>query len=265
MSKEENYIDINRQAWNSKTDVHIDSEFYNMPLFLQGKSSLNSIELELLGNIAGKKVLHLQCHFGQDTISLARMGATATGVDFSDKAIDKANELAQSYGVAARFICSDIYDLHNHLDEQFDIVFTSYGTIGWLPDLDKWAGIVAHFLKPGGEFIFAEFHPVVWMYDANFQKIDYSYFKTDAIIETNIGTYADVAAPIANETISWNHSLSEVLNSLIGAGLRIACFNEFDYTPYNCFNNLEEYEPGRYRLAATGSKMPMVYSLKAIK
>jgi 2-polyprenyl-3-methyl-5-hydroxy-6-metoxy-1,4-benzoquinol methylase len=157
MKKEDNYIDINKKAWDQKTQYHVESPFYDMDTFMKGKSTLNDIELQLLGNVTGKRVLHLQCHFGQDTLSLGRMGATVTGVDFSEAAINKARQLSHDIGVPARFVCCDIYDLHNHLDEQFDIVFTSYGTIGWLPDLDKWADVVSKFLKPGGRFVFAEF------------------------------------------------------------------------------------------------------------
>lgn len=265
MKKEDNYIDINKKAWNQKTEVHVNSEFYDTPSFLEGRSTLNSIELELLGDITGKKVLHLQCHFGQDTLSLGRLGADVTGVDFSDKAIEEARNLSASTGVPARFICSDVYSLHEVLNEQFDIVFTSYGTIGWLPDLEKWAKTISHFLKPGGAFIFAEFHPVVWMFDDNFEKVGYNYFKADAIIESQIGTYADVSAPLENEMITWNHAMSEVINSLIKSGLEINTLNEFDYSPYNCFRNTEEFEPGKYRIIQLGNNIPMVYSVKATK
>ena len=265
MNNEQDYIEINKKAWNNKTQHHVESAFYNMPAFLAGQNTLHSIELELLGDVSGKKVLHLQCHFGQDTISFARMGVHATGVDFSEAAINKARELSLQTGAHAKFICCDIYDLPNHLDEEFDIVFTSYGTIGWLPDVDRWAAVVSHFLKPGGTFVIADFHPIVWTFDANFEKIGYNYFKEDAIVEIEMGTYADITAPVENKTVSWNHSLSEILNSLINNKLDIKTFNEYDYSPYSCFNNLEEYEPGRYRVAHIGNKIPMVYAIKAVK
>ncbi len=265
MKKEDNYISINKKTWDSRTEYHIDSEFYGMADFLAGKSSLNNIELEILGDVSGKKILHLQCHFGQDTISLARMGASATGVDFSDKAIAKAQDIAATTHADAQFICTDVYSLPNALNEKFDIVFTSYGTIGWLPDLDRWAKVISTFLKPGGVFIFAEFHPVVWMFDTLFEKIAYNYFKADAIIETDLGTYADKAAPIENESVSWNHSISEVVNSLISNGLEINTLNEYDYSPYNCFNDTKEFEPGKYRIAKHGNRLPMVYAIKATK
>ncbi len=133
----EDYIKINKQTWNNKTEVHVASDFYDNDNFLKGKSTLNSIELNLLGDLKDKKILHLQCHFGQDSLSLSRMGAKVTGVDLSNKAIEKAEELNQLLNLNAKFICCNIYDLPNYLNEKFDIVFTSYGTIGWLPDLSK--------------------------------------------------------------------------------------------------------------------------------
>ena len=265
MDSEKNYIEINRQSWNNRTDTHIKSEFYDLDSFLKGKSSLKEIELNLLGNLQGKTILHLQCHFGQDTISLSRLGAEVTGVDLSDKAIEKAKQIAKETNSNANFICCDIYDLPNNLEKQFDIVFTSYGTIGWLPDLNKWAKIVSQFLKPGGQFIFVEFHPVVWMFDDNFEKIGYNYFNSGAIVETQNGTYADKTAEITQSYVMWNHGLSEVISSLIKNGLEINSFEEFDYSPHNCFNKTIEFEPGKYRIEHLDNKIPMVYSLGAIK
>ena len=263
MKPEENYIEINRQSWNNRTDSHLKSEFYDLDGFLKGKTSLNEIELSLLGDIKGKTILHLQCHFGQDTISLSRLGATVTGIDLSDKAIESAKQIAKDTNSNTQFMCCDIYDLPNHLDEKFDIVFTSYGTIGWLPDLDKWAKIISKFLKPNGHFIFVEFHPVVWMFDDNFDKIGYRYFNSGAIIETENGTYADKEADITQSSVNWNHGLSEVINSLIKNGLEIKSLDEFDYSPYNCFNNTIEFEKKKYRIEHLDDKIPMVYSIVA--
>jgi len=259
------YINTNKQTWNNKTDVHISSEFYDMQGFLDGKSTLNSIELELLGAITGKRILHLQCHFGQDTMTLSRMGAKVTGVDLSDKAIERAREFASKLNLDTTFVCCDIYDAPKFIDEKFDIVFTSYGTIGWLPDLDKWAKVVSHFLNPDGKFIMADFHPVVWMYDNDFNEVFYNYFNVEPIIEDESGTYADKEAELSTQTITWNHPTSELLNSLITNGLEIKCFNEYDYSPYNCFNKMEEFEPNKFRIKHFGNKIPMVYSIKASK
>lgn len=263
--KDLNYIEINKKTWNEKTKVHVDSEFYANDEFLKGKSSLNQIELDIIGDILEKKILHLQCHFGQDTISFSRMGAKTTGVDLSDKAIAKAQEFNEYLGLDAKFVCCDIYDLPNLLNEQFDIVFTSYGTIGWLPDLDKWANVISQFLKPQGKFVFVEFHPVVWMFDNDFKEVFYNYFNVEPIIEEETGTYGDRNANIETKTITWNHPTSEVLNALIKSGLEINSFSEYDYSPYDCFNQTEEFEKGKFRIKHLENKIPMVFSLTATK
>ncbi len=260
-----NYVEINRNAWNHKTAIHVDSEFYDNDAFLKGKNTLKSIELNLLGDISGKTVLHLQCHFGQDSISMARMDAKVTGVDLSDKAIEKAKEFAKSTGTDAEFICCDIYDLPDFLDKKFDIVFTSYGVIGWLPDLERWANIVSRYLKPEGRFIFVEFHPLVWVFDDDFTKIQYSYFNTETIVEEISGSYADREASITYETVSWNHSTSEILNNLIKEGIDIKFFNEYDYSPYNCFKDMVKVEEDVYRIKSVGDKLPMIFALEGIK
>jgi ubiquinone/menaquinone biosynthesis C-methylase UbiE len=265
MKKENNYLEINRKSWNNRTDIHVKSEFYDMNNFIKGRSSLNSIELELLGDLKGKTILHLQCHFGQDTISLSRLGAEATGVDLSDRAIERAKQIAKDTHSNTTFICCDIYELPNYLDKQFDIVFTSYGTIGWLPNLDTWAKIISRYLKPSGQFVLVEFHPLVWMFDDNFEEIKYRYFNSGAIVESESGTYADKKADITQEYVTWNHDLGEVINSLIQNDLEICSLNEYDYSPYNCFNKTLEFEPGKYWIEHLKNKIPMVYSISAKK
>jgi SAM-dependent methyltransferase len=163
------------------------------------------------------------------------------------------------------FVCCDVYDTPTHINEQFDIVFTSYGTIGWLPDLEKWAKVISHFLKPNGTFIMADFHPFVWMYDNDFKDLFYSYFNIEPIIEEEMGTYANKEALLSNQTIGWNHPISEILNALIGNGLQINAFNEYDYSPYNCLNEMEEFESGKFRIKNFENKIPMVYSINATK
>lgn len=263
MKPEENYLDINRTSWNKKTEVHLNSAFYDMEGFLKGNTSLNDIELALLGDVKDKSILHLQCHFGQDSISLSRMGAEVTGVDLSDAAIAQAKQIAQQTGTNTQFVCSDVYDLPNHLDQQFDMVFTSYGTIGWLPDVDKWAKVIAHFLKPGGTLVFAEFHPVVWMFDNDFKEVAYNYFNADPIVETESGTYADTKANITLDYVSWNHDLGEVLGSLLNNGLVLEQFKEFDYSPYDSFKHTVEIAPKKFRIKHLDNKIPMVYALVA--
>jgi ubiquinone/menaquinone biosynthesis C-methylase UbiE len=265
MNTENNYIEINKQSWNNRIETHLNSEFYNLKGFLKGETSLNPIELEIFEDVKGKSILHLQCHFGQDSISLCRLGAEVTGVDLSDKAIESAIKIAQQTNSNTQFICCDLYDLENHLDKEFDIVFTSYGTITWLPDLDKWGKLITRFLKPDGKFIFVEFHPVVWMFDDNFDKIGYSYFNVEPIVETETGTYADKDAEISQSYVSWNHSMSEVVSSLINNSMDIIHFQEYDYTPYHIFSNMTEFEPNKFRIKHLDKKIPMVYSIVARK
>lgn len=261
----ENYLEINKKLWNDRTEVHVGSEFYNMEGFLKGQTSLKKPELDLLGDLKGKSVLHLQCHFGQDTISLARMGADATGIDLSDKAIEQAIQINAVCNTHARFICSDVYSLPQHLNEQFDVVFTSYGTIGWLPDMDKWASIIHTFLKPGGRFIFVEFHPAVWMFDDHFTHIQYSYFNTETILIDNEGSYADKTASQNNPSVSWNHPLDEVIGALLKQGLVLKNFKEYDHSVYNCFSHTRQLEHDVFVIEHMGPKLPMMYSLVAEK
>lgn len=257
------YLDINRRAWNLKTGIHVTTEMYDMEGFLSGKSSLKTPELELLGNLEGKKVLHLQCHFGQDTLSLARLGASVCGVDLSDAAIEKARELAEHLGIRATFVNCDVYAAPEYIHEQFDFVFTSYGTIGWLPDLDRWAKVVRHFLKPGGRFVMVDFHPVVWMFDDHFKEIAYSYFNTETIVEKVSGTYADRNAPVEYETVSWNHPTSEILQNLLDAGLQLKTYREWDYSPFDCFLETKQFGPDEYRIRHLNGKIPMLYGIVA--
>jgi len=265
LGNSENYLELNKSTWNRKAPVHLLSDFYEVDSFLNGVSSLNEIELALLGDVQGKNILHLQCHFGQDTLSLVRIGAVATGLDFSSAAIKIAEELAQKMELKATFICEDVYNTPATFHNQFDIVFTSYGTIGWLPDLDRWAEVISKCLKQGGKLVFVEFHPVVWMFDNDFEGVAYHYFKDEAIVETETGTYADRENDEFYTTISWNHSLGEVFRALLSKGLQIKFFDEYDYSPYNCFSGMKEVSKGKYRIAKFDDKIPLVYSLVAEK
>jgi ubiquinone/menaquinone biosynthesis C-methylase UbiE len=257
------YLEINKNCWDTRLNSHIQSSFYDLEGFKKGKSSLNPLELDLLGPINGKKILHLQCHFGQDTLSLARLGAEVTGVDFSEKAIEQAKDLAQELHLPARFICSDVYALDTVLNEKFDIVYTSYGVIGWLPDMTRWAEIIRTFLKPEGELVFIEFHPIVWMLDNDFTHIAYPYQSQNPIIETLEGTYADQNATITTESISWNHGIGEVMGALMQQGLEIRHFEELFYSHYACFSKTVEIAPGKYQIPGWENIIPLMYAIKA--
>ncbi len=265
MENQEQYFVANKINWNQRVAVHKDSSFYDKAGFKAGKNVLTTIELNEVGDVNGKSLLHLQCHFGLDTLSWSRLGAKCVGVDLSDEAIKLAREINEETKLDARFICSNVYDLKDHLDEKFDIVFTSYGTIGWLPDLDKWAELIAFYLKPGGIFYIADFHPVLWMFDDEFKEIKYSYENREVIVTENQGTYTDRNAAINGKEYGWNHSISELINALTGAGLGIEMFNEYMYSPYPCFNNTVQGEDGNWRIKGLENKIPMVYSLRARK
>jgi SAM-dependent methyltransferase len=258
-------FDQNKNAWNKKTPFHLKSEMYNLEDFKNGKSSLNFIEIEELGDVKGKSMLHLQCHFGQDSLSWARMGANVTGVDFSDEAIYAANLLRDELKLDAKFICSNIYNLKSNLDEKFDIVFTSYGTIGWLPDLIKWGKLISHYLKQGGIFYIVEFHNMVWMFDNNFTKFKYSYFNQGVIEEEVEGTYADTDAPLKQSEYGWNHPLSDVINALVQNGLKIEFIHEFPFSVYNVFSNSVKGEDGWWRIKGMENIIPMMFSIRANK
>ena len=261
----QSYFEENKVSWNKRAAVHKNSEFYDQASFKQGQTSLNKIELEELGDVKGKTLLHLQCHFGMDTMSWAREGAICVGVDFSNEAIDIAKAINAELNLNTEFVCCNVYDLKQYLDKKFDVVFTSYGTIGWLPDLDAWANIVSHFLKPGGIFYIVDFHPTLWMMDDNLEQIKYDYFNTGIITEEISGTYSDRTAPIKSIEHGWNHPFSEIISSLLKHNLQIKMFHEFPYSPYNCFNNLEQGADEMWRIKGMNEKMPMMYSIKATK
>lgn len=261
--EEKDAFALNKAMWNARVPLHLASRMYDVDGFVAGRNSLTALELELLGEVNGRRILHLQCHFGQDTISLARMGAEATGLDISDTAIAEARKLTERCGSTASWVLSNVIDHVPDLDGRFDIVFTSYGTIGWLPHLKPWAANIRRYLKPGGRLVFVEFHPVMWMFDNDFTRIAYSYFNREAIVEEEQGTYADREADIKLESHSWNHSLSDVLSVLLDEGLRIERFIELDGSPHDCFRNAVQGDDGLYRIRGMEGKLPMVYGLEA--
>lgn len=211
MSQHDEHFAANRALWNARAELHYASTFYDVEGFVRGAGTLKSIELDLLGDVRDQDLLHLQCHFGQDTLSLARLGARVTGLDLSGTSIAKARELAERCGLTASFIESNVLHRRPELEAKFDVVFTSYGTIGWLPDLRAWARNIAAYLKPTGRFIFADFHPALWMFSNDFSRVQYSYFNHDVIAENESGTYADREAPIQLPSFGWNHSIADVL------------------------------------------------------
>lgn len=250
---------MNRIAWDSRVAAHFDSRFYDVKGFLSGETSLREIELAELGDVRGKSLLHLQCHFGLDTLSWERKGAKCTGVDISPVAIQKAQELAQELNLKSEFLCADVYSFQSSDTTPYDIVFTSYGAICWLPDLNRWAEVVASNLAVGGRFYIAEFHPV------NDILAGYSYFAQAQPDVNEEGTYTENGADTIAKLATWAHPMSSVINALVNAGIQIERVNEFPFSPYNCFEGMVEREPGRFYLSHKGHDVPVVYSIAGRK
>ena len=259
MVQESDYFEMNRAGWDKRAEAHFDSKFYDLPGFLAGATSLREIELAELGDVTGKSLLHLQCHFGMDTLSWARMGAVCTGVDISPVAIHKARELAQELNLNAEFVCTDVYSFQRSSSALFDIVFTSYGAICWLPDLTRWAQVVAANLAAGGRFYIVDFHSI---YDL---LAGYSYFTQEQPDVDEEGTYTENGADVTAKLATWAHPMSSVINALINVGIEIERVSEFPFSPYNCFEGMVEREPGRFYLSHKGNDVPLVYSITGRK
>ena len=258
----------NRAAWDVRAEQHLASSFYDVDAWLRGANSLKPPELALLGELSGRRLLHLQCHFGQDTLSLARRGAEVVGLDFSGRAIAAARDLARRAGLAAQFHEVDVLtaDRHPPLAAQagtFDVAFASYGTIGWLPDIDRWAAVVAHFLRPGGRLVFVEFHPLADLYGPHALQVPYGYFGGAPTLETE-GTYTDVAEERPMPTAFWDHPVSAVVQALLDVGLQLERFAEYDYSPYDIYGERGvERAPGEWQLRGLEGRVPLLYSLTA--
>jgi len=263
----EKYYETNRRRWDELVNIHAKSDEYDLDGFLAGKNSLHGVELEALGDVEGKSLLHLQCHFGLDTLSWARLGAKVTGVDFSESAIELAKQIAARIGVEAEFICSNVYDLPEVHEGEYDIVFTSVGVLCWLQDIRGWGRIVARFLKPGGVFLLVESHPLMWVLDDEFEglRIKYSYWHSDEPLSwEQDGTYADEGAKVTNKkSFEWQHTVGDVLNSLIKAGLRIKEVKEYPHLPWKYVESAEMGLDGYWRIP--GDRLPQMWSVEAVK
>jgi SAM-dependent methyltransferase len=268
------YMDANRGYWDEVVPIHVASDFYDLPSFKSGESSLMALERQEVGDVRGKTLLHLQCHFGLDALSWAREGAGVTGMDFSPSAVDVARKLAAETGIEARFLVSDLYELPERLDGQFDIVFTSYGVINWLPDLARWAQVIAHFLKAGGVFYIVEFHPVQHALeiiqdnpDVDELRFRWPYFATPEPLRFDEdGSYANRAASLNNRTnYVFPHSLGEVVTSLVEAGLQIEFLHEFPFDLQKHFPFMRRRDDGYWDLTKPGVSAPLLFSIRASK
>ena len=262
--------DINKKYWDTLASLHFTAPSYNVERFKEGELTLLSPEREEVGDVEGKTLLHLQCHFGLDTLSWARLGAIVTGVDFSHKAIELATKLSQELEIPARFIEDNIYSLDDSLAEEFDIVFASYGVLHWLNDLVHWAQIVANHLKPGGFFYIIEVHPfsnIIYNIVEPPATVDKDYFDLGhAIADHPENSYTGQPIPKkSQEYVYWNHTLEEIITVLADAGLRIEFVHAFPFTCFQQFTSLEQHEDGFYYFPAFFKQVPLLFSLKASK
>jgi SAM-dependent methyltransferase len=242
-----------------------------VPGFLAGASSLRPIEVEELGDVAGRSLLHLQCHIGLDTLSWARRGARVTGVDFSEASLAEARSLAKESCLKAKFVCSSVEALPDVLQGRFDIVFTSYGVLCWLADLGRWARTGAHFLKPGGVFYMVETHPFAEVFDdapqAKGLTVGYPYFSDGrAIVCQTRGSYADREAAVKHDlSYQWIHPIGEVIDAVLEAGLRLEFLHEFPVCYYPKLPGMTRGEDGWWRLRGAGAGLPLLFSLRATR
>jgi SAM-dependent methyltransferase len=272
----------NQALWDDWARVHLKGNpTYPVQKFLAGETGWESNLPDDIGSVKGKSMLHLQCHFGMDSLMWARKGAQVTGVDFSRTAIQGANTLNAQLHLDAEFIQSNIYDLPDVLEARFDIVLTYFGIIYWLPDLAKWAEIIAHFLKPGGFFYIADGHPFMGMIegsdpDTPHPFLGYTYFTGNTPQEYQSGTttYADADAQLESRTnYMWKHKIGDIVSSIAGAGLSIEYLHEFPYLFCDLFDwpeggiegRMEQDEDGWWWLAGRKEFIPMMFSLKAVK
>lgn len=265
-------IETNRRNWDERVPIHRADRtgFYAVEKFRRGGDTLMPVEAGEIGDVAGKRLLHLQCHFGLDTLSLARRGAVVTGLDFSAPAVVAARELAAEVGLAARFVHSNVYDARTALPEAFDVVYSSWGAICWLHDIRAWAAIVAQFLAPGGFFYIADQHPCAIVLEQEGGRL-YWHQSWRSTPDDPVGydaptTYTGDDAVFANvRAYNWNHPLSDILCGLIDHGLRIDFLHEHEIVPWYMFPKMTALGDGMYRLPDGYPRVPLSFSLRASK
>ena len=264
------YIHGNQQLWDEYADINFHSSFYDVAGFKASPNPLSNLIRDGVGDMAGKSLLHLQCHFGKDTLRFALMGATVTGIDFSSKAITYAQQLATEMQIPATFIETDLYELPQVLHEQFDVVFTSYGVLGWLPDLDRWGEIVGRFLKPGGIFFIIEAHPTIQIFDDTHPQelrvmLPYFHQQEPMVTEPQVGNYADPNAVVTHADYFWQHSMADIVNPLLRAGLRLEYLREYPHLTWQALSFMVQDDEGYWRLPPEYPSLPLSFAIRAVK
>jgi SAM-dependent methyltransferase len=265
------WLNTNRASWDERVPIHVAADFYDVAGFKAGRDSLAPFEPEEVGDVRGRDLVHLQCHFGLDTLSWVRHGARATGLDFSEPAVTVARGLSAETGLAARFECADVYAAPTVLGATYDIVYTSHGVLGWLPDLGRWAAVVDALLKPGGVLYLSEFHPISWTFAQGTPERrigeggEHDYFAAEPLLVDEPGTYADrEAATVANRTVEFQHTLGEMVSALCARGLVLEFLRERDWTLFPQFAWL--VREGRRFVQPEGlARIPLMFSLRARK
>ena len=260
--------ETNRASWDERVPIHVSGEFYDVAGFKAGQERLRPFEISEVGDVTGKELVHLQCHFGIDTLSWARRGARVVGLDFSAPAIAEARRLAAELGLDADFVRSDVYDAPRALGgRDFDVVYTGLGALNWLPDIRRWASVVAALVRPGGFLYLSEFHPFTFVFgDDDLTVVDDYFHREEPHVWDEPGTYADLGAETAhNITYEWNHTLGDVVSAVIEAGLRLEFLHEHDYTLYPQWPFLEKSGFDTYRMPEGTPRLPLMYSLRARK
>jgi SAM-dependent methyltransferase len=267
---------LNRANWDERVPLHLAAPIYDDASLRAGQAKRNAIEEAEFGPVAGLRLLHLQCHFGRDSLILAQRGARVVGLDFSPPAIAAARSLAARLGLAdrARFVEADLYDAPSAIAEpaaSFDRVYVTWGAICWLPDIAGWARIIAHFLRPGGSLYLAEGHPAAMVLDDAVSQPDgrpgllRPYFHSEPLLIDDPTDYADLDARLTNSrTCEWIHPLGSVVSALIAAGLRLDWLREHDAITWRMFNCLVEGPDGLFRWPDK-PWLPLSYSLQASK
>jgi SAM-dependent methyltransferase len=269
------YQAVNRASWDERAPAHAASPDYDVEQFVQDPGFLSRVvrfDLPLLGDIAGLRGVHLQCHIGTDTISLARLGASMTGLDFSAVALAQARDLAARTGADATFVEADTYAAPDVLGRgAFDLVFTGIGALCWLPSVSRWGQVVADLLRPGGRLFIREGHPMLWSIDErkdDLLVVGLPYFeRPEPDVWDEGGTYVETDTVFQhNVSYSWNHGLGEIITALLDRGLEVTGLTEHDSVPWEALpGKMERLGGGEWRLADRPWRLPHSYTLQAVK
>ena len=266
------WVEVNRQHWNERVPIHVRSTFYDVDGFIAGKPAVQPFEIDELGPLGDLHLAHLQCHFGLDILDLVRLhpGLVGVGLDFSAPAVAAARELAERVDLSSRctFVEGDVMAASSVLEpESFDVVYTGKGAICWLNDLPAWASQCFSLVRPGGFLYVSEFHPVGYaLSETSASTVGDDYFRTDPWVDEYEGTYADLgAATQHNVSVGWNHPISSVISSVIGAGFELRFFHEYDHTLFRLTDWLVEGDDTRWYWPSPSARLPLMYSLKAYK